>query len=359
METTNEELRRLQKQPLERKVLMSRQRIREWVNHYGVDGVYVSFSGGKDSVALLDLVRKDYEDVKAVYIDTGLEHPSVRKIALEEKNCEIVRPKMNFREIIIKYGYPMISKQQSEYIDEYRRAKSEKVKQIRLHGNAKGFGKIRPEYLFMLKAPFRVSDFCCDYSKKHPAEDYEKRTGQHPILGIMAEESRERMSNWMKYGCKAFDINRPKSNPLSFWREVDILKYIKENNLEIAETYGQIIPKAKMGGQMTFGDILGDIEDDDLTTTGAKRTGCLYCGFGLRNEKDKYVRLYDELPKLIDFVMRGGEFVNGIWQPSMTGLGYWFVLSYMNQYGNFGIGIPNYDSYKDYETDETRKYIRL
>lgn len=359
METTNEELRRLQSQPLDRKVVMTRQRIREWINRFGVNGVYVSFSGGKDSVALLDLVRKDFADVKAVYIDTGLEHPSVRKIALEETNCEVVRPKMTFREILIKYGYPMISKQQSEYIDEYRRTKSDKLKDLRINGNSRGFGKIRPEYHFMLNAPFRVSDYCCDYMKKHPAADYEKKTGRHPILGIMAEESRERKSNWIKYGCNAFDAKRPKSLPLSFWREVDVLKYIKENNLKIAETYGDIIKKSNIGGQITIGDILGDIEDQEYMTTGAQRTGCMFCGFSLRREKDRYVRQYQELPKMIDYVMRGGEFVNNIWQPSTDGLGYWFVLAYMNQKGGMGIGIPNYDAYKAYETEETRKYVRL
>lgn len=358
MITTNEELRRLQKEPLERKVIMSRQRVREWVSKFGVEGVYVSFSGGKDSVALLDLVRKDYADVKAVYIDTGLEHPSVRKIALEEENCEIVRPKMNFKQILTKYGYPMISKQQSEYIDEYRRAKSQKVKDIRLNGNAKGFGKIRPEYLFMLEAPFRVSDFCCDYMKKHPAEDYEKKTGQHPILGIMADESRERKTNWIKYGCNAFDIKRPKSLPLSFWREEDVLKYIKVNNLEIADTYGDIIPKGNVGGQMTIGDLLGDIEQE-YTTTGVKRTGCLFCGYGIRQDLEKFVRMYDELPKMVDYILRGGEFVNGMWQPSNEGLGYWFVISYMNLHGNMNIQIPNLEEYKKYETEETRQYIKL
>lgn len=359
METTNEELRRLQKQPLERKVIMSRQRIREWVSRWGIDGVYVSFSGGKDSVALLDIVRQDYADAKAAYIDTGLEHPSVRKIALEEENCEIVKPKMSFREIIIKYGYPMISKQQAEYIDEYRRTKSEKMKQLRINGNERGFGKIRPEYLFMLNAPFRVSDLCCDHLKKHPAEDYEKKTGRHPILGIMADESRERKSNWIKYGCNAFDINRPKSNPLSFWVEEDVLKYIKSRGLKIADTYGEIVPKGKQGGQITIGDILGDIYEDEYTTTGAKRTGCIFCGFSMRKEKDKFVRLYEELPKMVDYVMRGGQFVNGIWQPSTDGMGYWFVLAWMNLNGGMGIEIPNRKAYKAYETEETRKYLIL
>lgn len=43
---TRNELTQLQSLPLELKVMRTQQRIREWVQYYGVDGVYVSFSGG-------------------------------------------------------------------------------------------------------------------------------------------------------------------------------------------------------------------------------------------------------------------------------------------------------------------------
>ena len=36
----------LQSLPLDVKILKSKQRIREWVDKYGEDGVYISFSGG-------------------------------------------------------------------------------------------------------------------------------------------------------------------------------------------------------------------------------------------------------------------------------------------------------------------------
>ena len=45
---TKEDLAYLQKLPLYLKVMMTKARIREWVSHYGEDGVYMSFSGGKD-----------------------------------------------------------------------------------------------------------------------------------------------------------------------------------------------------------------------------------------------------------------------------------------------------------------------
>lgn len=48
---TRNELTQLQALPLELKVMRTQQRIREWVQYYGVDGVYVSFSGGMTPTA--------------------------------------------------------------------------------------------------------------------------------------------------------------------------------------------------------------------------------------------------------------------------------------------------------------------
>lgn len=49
---TADELRFLQSLPLEVKIAKSRQRIREWVEHWGVDDVAVSFSGEYDEEGL-------------------------------------------------------------------------------------------------------------------------------------------------------------------------------------------------------------------------------------------------------------------------------------------------------------------
>lgn len=45
---SRDELKTLQSLPLEAKIQKTRLRIREWVDEFGEDGVYVSFSGGKD-----------------------------------------------------------------------------------------------------------------------------------------------------------------------------------------------------------------------------------------------------------------------------------------------------------------------
>ena len=65
---TMKDLYELQALPLYLKVRLTKQRIREWISHYGEDGVYVSFSGGKDSTVLLRLVREEFAAVPAVFI---------------------------------------------------------------------------------------------------------------------------------------------------------------------------------------------------------------------------------------------------------------------------------------------------
>lgn len=42
--------------PLEDKIRFTKRRIQEWIDFYGVNGCYVSFSGGKDSTALLNIL---------------------------------------------------------------------------------------------------------------------------------------------------------------------------------------------------------------------------------------------------------------------------------------------------------------
>lgn len=65
---TRDDLKYFQAMPLDIKVAMTKTRIREWVKEYGTDGVYVSFSGGKDSTVLLHIVRELYPNVEAVRI---------------------------------------------------------------------------------------------------------------------------------------------------------------------------------------------------------------------------------------------------------------------------------------------------
>ena len=46
-ERTLQDLKQKQALPLNVKVMLTKSRIRQWINAYGEDGVYVSFPGGK------------------------------------------------------------------------------------------------------------------------------------------------------------------------------------------------------------------------------------------------------------------------------------------------------------------------
>ena len=202
--------------PLAAKEILSSQRIRSWYDHW-FGRVYVSFSGGKDSTVLLHLARKLYPNVEAVFIDTGLEFPEIREFVKTIDNVTWIKPKMSFRAVLEKYGYPVVSKQQAQYIHEYTHSKSEKLKDIRLNGNKWGMGKISKKWLYLLKAPFKISHKCCDVMKKNPAKKYEKETGEKVILGTMTKESYERKMRYLQTGCNAFNQKRPTSTPLAFW----------------------------------------------------------------------------------------------------------------------------------------------
>ena len=124
------------------------------------------------------------------------------------------------------------------------------------------------KYAPLLDADFLISPQCCSIMKKKPMYDYYRETKRKPITGMMAEESLLRTSSWIQRGCNAFDGKDPKSNPMSFWTEQDVLKYIVENNIKLAEVYGEIVTDDEHG-QITMLNFGGC----RLKCTGCNRTG--------------------------------------------------------------------------------------
>lgn len=119
------ELRDLQTLPLEEKINLTKRRIVDWNDHFR-GNVFVSFSGGKDSTVLLDLVRETLCDdsIPAVFANTGLEYAQIQRFVQDTPNAEIVRPKMRFDEVVSTYGYPIISKEVAEAIYYARRIRN-------------------------------------------------------------------------------------------------------------------------------------------------------------------------------------------------------------------------------------------
>lgn len=122
----------LLKMSLDEKIQRTKELILEWYLQF--DGkVYVSFSGGKDSTVLLHITRsmRTCKDIVGVFSDTGLEYPEIRDFVEKQDNITWIRPKLTFKEVIEKYGYPIISKDQSKAIYDVRHG-SEKTKKARL-----------------------------------------------------------------------------------------------------------------------------------------------------------------------------------------------------------------------------------
>ena len=381
---TRNDLLQMQSLPLSAKIQMTKRRISEWVEYFGEDGVYVSFSGGKDSTVLLNLVRNSYPEIPAVFVDTGLEYPEIREFVRTFENVVWLKPKMNFRKVIEKYGYPFFSKEISECIAESRKYikiltyrqtdvhyayriadmivvdrrknKGNKSYQMLKEGNipseileapvrikqlfgvkCEQYGDMydRSRYLFMLEAPFEVSNMCCKVMKKAPVHAYSKETGRKPITAQMADESRLRTSKWLQNGCNALEAKNPISNPMSFWTEQDVLLYVKENDIPLASVYGDIVvdyfAMDQCDNQMSLSDYgISENETPILKTTGCERTGCMFCGYGCHLEKspNRFERMKQTHPKIYDYIMRS---------KSDGGLGYKEIIEWINKNGNMNI----------------------
>ncbi|MCK5316863.1 MAG: phosphoadenosine phosphosulfate reductase family protein [Anaerolineales bacterium] len=276
-----------EKYPLWMKLEITKNRIIQY--HDSLEGqIYVCFSGGLDSTVLVDIVRSIFPDAIVVFCDTGEEFPEIKSFIKTIRDVITVRPKMTYRQVIEKYGYPVISKKVAMGFDRYRSG-DEVQKKLRLHGgenptSGKPQARTIPlKFHYLVNADFEISDRCCDILKKSPLKRFQKKTGLNPIMGQRIGESEERKIQYLKHGCNAFDKDVPQSNPLSFWADEDIKEYITTNNLPYSEIY----------------------DKDGEKFAGEKRTGCMGCGFGIHLEErpNRFDRMKESHPKRYNLYM--------------------------------------------------------
>lgn len=340
---TLQELSQWQAIPLNIKVLMTKQRIRDWVNTYGLSAVYVSFSGGKDSTVLLHIAREMYgNDLLAIFADTGLEYPEIRSFVREFENVMWIKPKMNFRQVIETYGYPFISKPIAKRRWEYGNAleNGKDVTQTSAYKEFNGDGTYimngiekksyfnKKKWKFLLDSPFKLSHKCCDVMKK---DCFKQVKNLRPITAQMAHESMDRKRAWAKNGCNAYDAANPTSSPMAFWTDQDVLMYIKQKNIKIASVYGEIIPDEgpQVDGQMSISDYGVCGFNEKLKTSGVRRTGCMFCGFGCHLERSpgRFEQMKITHPKQYEYIMKP-------WDEG--GLGFKDVIDWINAHNGKG-----------------------
>lgn len=335
------DLQQMQSLPLEAKIVMTQRRIQEWVDYWNGD-VYVSFSGGKDSTVLKHIVDGMYDDIPAVFVNTGLEYPEIQQFVRDIKagkydcfnpDVEILRPEMRFDEVVWEYGYPVISKEVSNTIAGAKNSIRKGVYSHRLcklgvgrdeYGGLHDDGKhnydtalagskfMQKKWRFLLDSDFKISSRCCDVMKKRPAHKYGKETGRKPIIATMASESMNRENAWFKNGCNGFKSKNPQSTPMAFWTEQDVLRYIKKFNVPYCPVYGEIRVKRSpdaIEGQINLIDYLGEYKPEDtLETTGCDRTGCMFCAFGITQDgiPNRFQRMKETHPKQYAYCVKGG-----------------------------------------------------
>lgn len=127
------------------------------------------------------------------------------------------------------------------------------------------------------------------YMKEKPCDRWAKEHKSKPFLGLMASEGGQREEALVEHGCNYFGKTTIRSAPFAPFLRQDLLQLVLDLEVPIPEIYGTIERK----------------EDGTLYTTGAQRTGCSMCGFGIHMEKrpHRFDRLRERNPKEWEFWM--------------------------------------------------------
>ena len=310
-----------QKAPYEEKV--SRAYNLAWDFYHAVDGQAYVAVGGLDSITLYLFLRSIGIDVPAVSA-SALEDKSIQRVhkALGVQALKPEKPKVG---VIREFGWPVLSKEIAGKISllQHPSDKNATVRHAIITGETGKQGgyqkqsrmKLAQKWLDLFggyenenegveygKPDFLVSDKCCYYLKEKPCNDYAKRSGRYPYMGLMASEGGRRQKALMINGCNYISTGTKRSCPFATFQRNVILRLALEMNqwyLDHTELFPgidgepieSIIPEI-------YGEIVRD-ENGNLRTTKAQRTGCSMCGFGIQKEKrpHRFDLLWERNPK--------------------------------------------------------------
>jgi phosphoadenosine phosphosulfate reductase len=170
------------------KVAIALARIRQFTPP---EGLYVAFSGGKDSVVLLDLVRKAGVKHDTHYNLTTVDPPElVHFIRKEYPSVQVHRPAMSMWQLIVKKKLP----------------------------------------------PTRMVRYCCEVLKERGGDQGERTV----TTGVRWSESAGRRKRWrgMVQNCRNI-VGKVYLMPIIDWTDEDIWQHIRANKLPYCSLYDE------------------------------------------------------------------------------------------------------------------------
>jgi 3'-phosphoadenosine 5'-phosphosulfate sulfotransferase (PAPS reductase)/FAD synthetase len=288
-------------------------------------GVYLSFSGGKDSQVGCDIIERIHKgefngiNPEAAYVsrfpmpprvfcNTGLEFPEIVDHVKTFDNVTIMKPLMGFPRVIKEVGVAVGSKMVAEMVERLKgyianpSASNEATKTLYLTGirkdgtESKG-SKLSNRWMRLLEAPFPVSNKCCDIFKKEPFHRYQKQTGRVPVFFTSVVESNRRKTSYMQTGCTTFDKGKEACRPYSIFTDEDTWAYHDQRGIRFCEVYyDRQVAVEQLDGSKKI-----------VALEGEKRTGCTFCLFGIHLEDKKkpnrIQRLAISHPKYYDIII--------------------------------------------------------
>lgn len=190
-------------------LLMDRlQKIKQIIGKYGEENFCVSYSGGKDSTVLSELLDLAVpgNNIPRIYADTGIELIMIRDFVknkqAKDSRIVILKPSVPVKKTLETEGYPFKSKKHSECVATYQRNKTIEghpglQHYLRLNDGEKwSQQKTCPNilmYQFTPEFKMKISDKCCLRMKEEPIRKWQKENKKaYVMIGLMREEGGRR-----------------------------------------------------------------------------------------------------------------------------------------------------------------------